>query len=40
MNTMFDDTYSKQVHSSYENQKHVHYIILTFFNYFFFLFFR
>lgn len=31
MNTMFDDTYSKQVHSSYENQKHAHYIILTFF---------
>jgi len=31
MNTMFDDTYSKQVRSSYENQKHVHYIILTFF---------
>lgn len=35
MNTMFDDTYSKQVHFSYENQKLHHDFFFFFINIFF-----
>lgn len=39
MNTMFDDTYSKQVHSAMRIKNTLNYIIFFFINFFFFSFF-